>query len=188
MNNNDAKENISTEQSSPGEKTRIPRTNGDQKRTSRDSAPSGERSQTLNTASLLNTDFRLPKPERLRKPQEFRLVYGNGERYDGKHISAFVLKNGLSFHRIGITASRKGVGKAFQRNRAKRLLREAFRLSKIELNGLSERYDFVLNARRNLLNVKMQSAMTDFQQIVKRIGIDENGKQKVAELNQIAES
>ncbi|MDQ4123682.1 MAG: ribonuclease P protein component [Acidobacteriota bacterium] len=129
----------------------------------------------------------MPKDERLRKPQEFRLVYDKGKRYDGKFTSAFILPNGLSYHRIGITASRKGVGKAVQRNRTKRLLREAFRLSKIELNGLSGRYDFVLNARRNLLNVKMQAAFTDFQQIINRIARDENGEQKAVELNQIAE-
>lgn len=187
MNNSNAKENLSTEQPSPREKTRIPRENGDQKRTCRNSAPPRERSQTLNAASLLKTDFRLPKDERVRKPQEFRHVYNNGKRYDGKFISAFVLKNELSSHRIGITASRKGVGKAFQRNRTKRLLREAFRLSKIELNGLTERYDFVLNARRNLLNVKMQAALADFQQIIKRIRFEENGKQKPDGLNQIAE-
>lgn len=74
-----------------------------------------------------------------------------------------------------------------QRNRAKRLLREAFRLSKIELNGLNGRYDFVLNARRSLLTVKMQAALADFQQIINRIARDENGKQKADELNQIAE-
>ena len=187
MNNSDAKENISTEQSSPGEKTRIPLADVNEERTSRVSASPRERSQTLNTASLLKTDFRLPKDARLRKPQEFRHVYGNGKRYDGRFISAFVLPNELSSHRIGITASRKGVGNAVQRNRAKRLLREAFRLSKIELTGLNGRYDFVLNARRSLLTVKMQAALADFQQIINRIARDENGKQKADELNQIAE-
>lgn len=129
----------------------------------------------------------MPKDFRLRKPQEFRLVYNNGKRYDGKHVSAFILPNELSFHRIGITASRKGVGNAVQRNRAKRLLREAFRLSKIELNDLTARYDFVLNARRSLLKIKMQDALADFQQTIKRIERDENGKQKAAEFNQTAE-
>ncbi len=187
MNNSDAKENISTEQPSPREKTRIPRSDGDQKRTRSAGAPPGKGAQTLDAAPLLKTDFRLPKDERLRKPREFRLVYDKGKRYDGKHTSAFILPNELSYHRIGITASRKGVGKAVNRNRAKRLLREAFRLSKIELNGLNGRYDFVLNARRNLLTVKMQAALADFQQIINRIGRDENGKQKADELNQIAE-
>ena len=191
----DGKENISAEQSSPGEKTRIPLADVNEERTSRVSASPRERSQTLNAASLLKTDFRLPKDFRLRKPGEFRHVYNNGKRYDGRFISAFILPNELSFHRIGITASRKGVGNAVQRNRAKRLLREAFRLSKIELNGLTGRYDFVLNARRSLLKIKMQDALADFQQTIKRIerhenrdeNRDENGKQKVAESNPTAE-
>lgn len=187
MNIRDAKENIPAEQSPPSEKTRISSQNGDQERARGDSAPPGEGAQASNAASLLKNDFRLPKNERLLKPVEFRGVYNAGKRYDGKSTSAFVLPNKLSNHRIGITASRKGVGNAVQRNRAKRLLREAFRLSKIELNRLTERYDFVLNARRSLLNVKMQAAFADLQQIIKRIERDENGKQKARELNQIAE-
>lgn len=191
VNNSNAKENLPTEQPSPREKTRISRADGDQERSRRNCAPPGEGTQTLNAASLLKielkTDFRLPKTERLRKPQEFRRVYEKGKRYDGKFTSAFVLPNELSSHRIGITASRKGVGKAVRRNRAKRLLREAFRLSKIELKDLNGRYDFVLNARRSLLNIKMQAALADFQQIINRIRRDESGKQKAGELNQIAE-
>jgi len=187
VNNSNAKENLSTEQPPPCEKTRVSRTDGDQKRSRRAGAPPGEGAQTLNAAPLLKIDFRLPKFERLRKPLEFRHVYDKGKRYDGRFTSAFILPNGLSSHRIGITASRKGVGNAVRRNRAKRLLREAFRLSKIELKDLNARYDFVLNARRSLLNIKMQAALADFQQIINRIRRDESGKQKFEELNQIAE-
>ncbi len=185
--NNNAEENISTQQPPQGEEARVSRANGDEKRSGSSGASSGERSQTSDSASLLKTDFRLPKENHLRKPQEFRHVYTNGKRYDGRFISAFILPNELQKHRLGITASRKGVGKAVFRNRAKRLLREAFRLSKIELNGLEKRYDFVLNARRNLHSVKMQEPLTDFQKIIERIQRDESGEQKAANANLIAE-
>jgi ribonuclease P protein component len=192
-------ENLSAEQPPPREKTRVSLTNGDEKRARRDCAPPGEGTQTPDSAPLLKTietpeikiekiDFSLPKAEHLRKPAEFQLVYKNGKRFDGRFMSAFILPNNLPVHRFGITASRKAVGNAVERNRAKRLLREAFRLSKIELKGLSVRYDFVINARRNLLTVKMQEPLADFRKVIGQIKLfEENSQQKAVVANLTAE-
>ena len=65
----------------------------------------------------------------LRDSGEFQHVYRNGKRYEGVFITAFVIENQELNHRLGVTASKKALGKAVQRNRAKRLLRETFRLS-----------------------------------------------------------
>jgi ribonuclease P protein component len=60
-----------------------------------------------------------------------------------------------------------------ERNRAKRLLREAFRLSGAELDGLALKYDWVLNARRAILTVKMAAPLEEFQRIIARASNDE---------------
>lgn len=108
----------------------------------------------------------LSKQTHLRRSAEFRRVYAGGKRFNGRLMTAFALPNGLEHHRFGITASRKAVGNAVQRNRAKRLLRETFRLSGTELETLETKYDWVLNARPSLLRVKLQSSLEDFQAIV----------------------
>ncbi|HLM02846.1 MAG TPA: ribonuclease P protein component [Pyrinomonadaceae bacterium] len=169
-----AKENLSTKQPSPGEKARIPRQNGDQERQSRIGAPPGKRTQEINAASLLSRSdgssrFRLPRDSRLRKSAEFRRVYAEGKRFDGRFMTVFVLPSKTESHKLGITASKKGIGKAFERNRAKRLLREAFRLSRAELNELKGKYDWVLNARRKLLRVKLEKPLDDFRQIIETV-------------------
>lgn len=84
-------------------------------------------------------------------------------------MTVFILPGELDFHRLGITASKKAIGNAVQRNRAKRLLREAFRLSRAELAALPVRYDWVLNARRSLLTVKLDAPLAEFQAIVGRL-------------------
>jgi ribonuclease P protein component len=111
---------------------------------------------------------------RLRNPVEFRRVYSYGRRYDGHMMTAFVHPNGLSHHRLGITASRKAIGNAIERNRSKRLLRETFRLSDEVLNTLHLRYDWVLNAKRSLLHVKVAAPLEEFQRIIARVSVDES--------------
>lgn len=111
----------------------------------------------------------MPKAERLRKPAEFKRVYGNGKRFDGRFMTVFILSSETNAQRLGITASKKISTKAHDRNRCKRLLREAFRLSKAELAELETKFDWVLNARRNLLQVKLDKPLEEFRQIIAKV-------------------
>jgi ribonuclease P protein component len=109
----------------------------------------------------------------LRRSSEFRKVYQNGRRYDGSLITAFVLPNDQPNHRLGITVSRKTASRALDRNRAKRLLRETFRIRKDSLAALKRNYDWVLNGKRSLVSVKVGSPLEEFDKIMVRVASDE---------------
>ena len=97
-------------------------------------------------------------------------VYRNGKRYEGVFITAFVIENQESNHRLGVTASKKALGKAVQRNRAKRLLRETFRSNEPFLRGLARNYDWVLNAKAAVLHQKVDAPRQELMGIIEKVG------------------
>ena len=68
--------------------------------------------------------MKFPKSDRLLKRDEFRRVYEQGRKLQGRYFTAFVLPSERERPRLGITTTRK-IGNAVERNRARRLLREA---------------------------------------------------------------
>lgn len=109
----------------------------------------------------------------LRDSRDFQKVYKSGKRYDSSLFTAFALPNEFAHHRLGVTASKKALGNAVERNRAKRLLRETFRLTTTPLNGLQKKYDWVLNGRRRLLSTKVISPVEEFERIINAVAGDE---------------
>ncbi len=87
------------------------------------------------------------RKERLRSGGEFRRVFRRGVRLDGRLFLLLAVPNGLEHARLGMAASRK-VGGAVLRNRAKRLLREAFRRHKPEVKTPA---DIVLVVKREIV-------------------------------------
>jgi ribonuclease P protein component len=114
----------------------------------------------------------------LRRSGEFKKVYQEGKRYQSSLITAFVLANQCDNHRLGVTVSRKISPTAVGRNRAKRLLRETFRLKSGSLGNLQKRYDWVLNGRQALLSVKIAAPLEEFNRIVQRVAVDEGNLSK----------
>jgi ribonuclease P protein component len=64
---------------------------------------------------------------------DFARVYAEGRRARGASFTAIVLPNGRDVTRLGLSVSKKHARRAVDRNRTRRILREAFRLSLAEL-------------------------------------------------------
>ena len=69
----------------------------------------------------------MKKTKMLKKNYEFNKVFSKGTYYSGKNIEAFILESNDKSNYLGLAISTKS-GKAYQRNRVKRLLRESYRL------------------------------------------------------------
>lgn len=94
---------------------------------------------------------RFPKSHRLLRHSDFERVYKQGRRHFAAHMTVFYLyrteEQRLKGARVGFTVG-KALGGAVQRNRMKRRLREAVRLSGFP-PGVTA--DVVINPKRSLL-------------------------------------
>jgi ribonuclease P protein component len=89
--------------------------------------------------------FTFRPAEHLRRPTDFQRVYDRRRSVSDSWLIIYACENGLPHLRLGLSVSRK-VGKATQRNRLRRLYREAFRLTR---HTLPPGLDLVLIPRKS---------------------------------------
>jgi len=83
---------------------------------------------------------------KLSKTSEFKKIFSEGRRIEGKNLIIFISKNDYNFNRPGIIV-KKETGKAVVRNKIKRRLKEAFQLVN---KKLSPGYDIIVLAKNNI--------------------------------------
>ncbi len=86
----------------------------------------------------------------LKQNHIFRRLYAKGNSSVGHSVVVYCRRNGLDVSRVGISVSTK-LGHAVVRNKARRRLREAYRLMELQLKP---GYDVVLVARSRAVTVK----------------------------------
>jgi ribonuclease P protein component len=92
------------------------------------------------------------KPEVLRDKKDFSALYNRGKSVGERCLVLIYRKNGLSYSRRAFLASKK-VGNSVKRNRARRLMKEAFRSFD---EDLKKGYDVLFIARQSIINLKCQ--------------------------------
>ncbi|NGO40215.1 ribonuclease P protein component [Limisphaera ngatamarikiensis] len=112
--------------------------------------------------------YRLGKDQRLRLGGEFARLRTEGRRMaHGCLIVNWLEAPGRSCSRLGVVVGRK-LGKATVRNRARRLLREVFRLHQWDLN---RPVDLVLVARPSIVGKHYRDVEADFLELLARAGL-----------------
>ena len=107
----------------------------------------------------------MKKTTMLKKNYEFKAVLTKGKCFKEKEIEIFILKNNKKRNFLGIAIGTKN-GKAFQRNRAKRIIRECYR--KLEEN-ITEGNSIVILMNRNfsIENITFATVLEEMDEIFK---------------------
>ena len=108
-----------------------------------------------------------PRRMRLRDTVEFQRVFDSGPGRRGRYLVVWLRPSELALWRLGVVASKRTFPRAVDRARAKRLMREAFRLGAPERRG---GVDAVAVARRAILGAGMQQVKKDWERLVAGVG------------------
>ena len=94
--------------------------------------------------------------------RDFLYLYKRGKSIVTKAVVVYYRKNNTPFNRIGITSAKK-IGNAVERNRARRIIRAAYR--EIE-DRFPIGYDMIIVARRAAVEMKSYNVKKIFKEKV----------------------
>ena len=119
----------------------------------------------------------MKKTTMLKKNYEFKAVLTKGKCFKEKVIEIFILKNNKKRNFLGIAIGTKN-GKAFQRNRAKRIIRECYKILEDDLiNGNS--IVVLMNKNYSIENITFSAVLEEMDKIFKIANISSEKEEKI---------
>ena len=100
----------------------------------------------------------------------FRKLYNRGDSAVNRYLVLYCQPNHLQENRVGITVGKK-LGKAVVRNRARRRLREVYRLNS---GRLRQGYDMILVARGRTLTASWKELNDTFLRLCRKLELLED--------------
>ncbi len=105
----------------------------------------------------------LPKSQRLNLKKDFKWVAA-GQKLETKYLKLFIKTGDNVISRVGIAVSGKTFKKAHERNRARRLVAQAFQSTAYRLPPTA---NIVALPKEGILSVKSQDVLLDLEEILK---------------------
>src|SRR5712692_7265484 len=161
-------ENLPAQEAVPPPRARIPSPDEQQRRRARHSEPPPQGSPPADQVA----GRPLKRRFRLRRKSDFDAAMQGKRFYSGRGLLALAVPNDGPQTRIGVTVSRQLKG-AVDRNRARRRVREAARVSLFERDSGAQhrgiRYDVVLIARPAALTLRFADLKEETEQAALRL-------------------
>ena len=103
----------------------------------------------------------------LRRKNDFSNIYKKGKSVGDRYVVVFYRPNHLTYSRKAFLASKK-VGNSVKRNRARRLMKESYRLSDLKI---PEGYDLIFLARSTIINATCADVKKSLESAIRRTGV-----------------
>ena len=113
-------------------------------------------------------DMGLSYSQRLQESRAFQEAFDHGTHFVGRAMVMWLRKSDDATLRLGVVASKRTFRRAVERSRAKRLLREAYRLNRFRFSGGQ---DVILVARRAILDMPRQGVERDLLTLAEKAGM-----------------